>query len=350
MSVTTESALKNALNKGEVLPVYVLFGDDGYLLNRYEDLIIEKTCGRDNDFDLQKFEREVDLQSVYDSVNQFSFTGARRCVVLADYNFETAADSDLERLLALLSDSCETSTLILRFDGIEFDIKHSPKAKKILAACEKGGGAVVELNHRTSAELSKMLQNGAKKRGKTLDRSSADYMIQCCGLDINTLVSELDKVCRFVSGDTVTKDDIDLVCTKTVEASVYEYVRRIIACDTRAAMSILNDLFFMRFEPMLILYSVASAFVDMARVNAASKVHVPLADVAADFPYKNKDFVLKNASYNLKKFNDKKLNLCFAEILAADKLIKSFSADDKLVLEQMTVRLIYVIAHGEAVD
>lgn len=350
MPVITESALKNALNNGEILPVYILFGDDGYLLDRYEDLIIEKTCGRYNDFDLQKFERDVDLQAVYDSVNQFSFTGARRCAVLTDYNFETAADKDFERLISLISDNYDTSTLIIRFDGIEFDTKRSAKAKRMLAACEKSGGTAVSLNHRTSAELSKMLQNGAKKRGKSLEKGTADYMIQNCGLDINTLVSELDKVCRFISGDVVSKDDIDRVCTKTVEASVYEYVKRIIACDTRSAMKILNDLFYMRFEPMLILYSVASAFVDMARVNAALKIHIPITEVAADFPYKNKDFVLRNASYNLKKFNDRKLNLCFSEILTADKLIKSFSADDKLVLEQMTIKLIYVIAHGETVD
>lgn len=349
MPVITESVLKNALNKGNIMPVYILFGDDSYLINRYEDMIIEKTCGKNNEFDLQKFERDVDLQSVYDSVNQFSFTGARRCTVLSDYNFEAAGEKDFERLLSLVSESYDTSTLVLQFDGIEFDVKHSAKAKKLLTACEKGGGSAVSLNHRTSAELSKMLQIGAKKRGKLLDKAIADYMIQSCGLDINTLVSELDKVCRFVSGDTISKNDINIACTKTVEASVYEYAKKIIACDTRMAMKILNDLFYMRFEPMLILYSVASVFVDMARVNAALKMHIPLTDVAVDFSYK-KDFVLRNASYNLKRLNDKKLNLCFSEILAADKLLKSFSADDKLILEQMTVKLIYIIAYGETVD
>lgn len=350
MQIITENALKGALNNGNILPVYILFGDDGYLLDRYEDLIIAKTCGKNNDFDLQKFERDVDLQLVYDSVNQFPFAGERRCTVLSDYNFESASDGDFGRLLSLVSDNYDTATLILRFDSIEFDTKRSNKAKKLVSACEEGGGVAVALNHRDADELSRMLQNGAKKRGKILDRSTADYMLENCGLDINLLAGELDKVCRFASGERISKKDIDLACTKTVEASVYEYAKKIIACDTKGAMQILNDLFYMRFESLLILYTVAAAFVDMARVNAASKVHIPLSAVIEDFPYKGREFAVKNANYNLKRFNDKKLNLCFNEILAADRMLKSFSGDDKLILEQMTVRLIYIIAHGDKVD
>lgn len=350
MAVITEYQLKNALLSGRILPNYILYGDDGYLLDRYEALIIDKTCGKGNDFDLQKFERDVDLQAVFDSVNQYPFSADRRCTILSDYNFESASDDDFNRLLSLVSDSYETATLILRFDGVEFDPKHSKKAGKLLESCEKSGGAVVVLNHRTPAELSKMLTNGARKRGKVLEKRTADYILENCGLDINLLAGELDKVCRYVDNDIITKDDIDLVCTKSVEASIYEYVKKIILCDTEACMTDLNNLFFMRVEPILILYSVASAFVDIERVNAANKVHVSLTTLAADFPYRNKEFVLRNANQNLKKLDDKKLNLCLNEILSADRDIKSFSNDNKLVLEQMTIKLIYIIAHGETVD
>ena len=350
MPIVTENALKGMLQRGEIKPVYILFGDDGYLVDRYEDLIISKTCGKNNDFDLQKFERDVDLQLVYDAVNQFPFAGERRCAVLSEYNFEKAPDDDFKRLVALVSDDYTTATLVLRFENTLIDLKHSTRAKTLFAALESSGGIAAQLNHRNAADLAKMLQSGAKKRGKALDRATADYMTQSCGLDINLLASELDKVCRYTDGETITKADIDLACTKTVEANVYDYVKRIIACDTRGAIKLLNDLFYMRVESMLILFTVAAAFVDMARVSAAGKVHTPLSTVAQDFPYKGKDFVLKNASANLKRLSDAKLNACFDEILAADKSIKSFSGNDKFILEQMTVKLIYIIAHGDRVD
>ena len=349
MPVIKENELKSSLNQGEIKPVYIIFGDDGYLIDRYEDIIISKTCGKNNDFDLQKFERDVDLQLVYDSVNQFPFAGERRCAVLSEYNFEKADEQDFQKLLSLVSDTYTTATLVLRFENIAFDSKRSGRAGKLLEACESGGGVAVQLNHRDAAELSKMLQNGAKKKGKLLDKPTADYMVENCGLDINLLAGELDKVCRYVDSDSISKADIDFACTKTVEASVYDYVKRVIACDTRGAIKILNDLFYMRVESMLILYTVSAAFVDMARVGAAGKVHIPNSTVAADFAYK-RDFVLKNASANLRKFTDAKLNACFDEILFADKSLKSFSGNDKFILEQMTVKLIYIIAHGDRID
>ena len=350
MPTMNEKQLKTAISNGDIKPIYLLYGDDSYLVSHYEAMLCEKICGKDNDFDLQKFERDVDLQSVYDAVNQFPMLGGRKCVVLSDYPFDTASDGDFERLCALVSDSYEFSTLVLRFDAVTVDTKHSARAAKLVNLSEKAGGVVVELKHREASDVARMLVAGAKKRGVELNIDVARYMIENCGADINTLSRELDKLCLYVANGAVTVDDVDKVCVKTVDASVYEYVRKMIFCDMLGALNILNDLLYMRFEPILIIYSAASAFVDMVRVSSASKVQTPVEQLKEDFGYSNKSFVLDKARQNLKRFNDKKLSLCMNEILSADKQIKSFSIDEKTVLEQMTVRIVYIISNGEPVD
>ena len=350
MGIIYESNLKSLISSGKILPVYVFFGDDGYLINHYEKVIVDKTCGKNNDFDFQKFEKDIDLQAVFDSLNQFPMLGDRKCVVLSDYDFEAASAEDFERITSLLSDKYEFSTLVYKLEDIEFDYKHSSQAKKIIDTAEKGGGCVVELKHRDTIELSKMLISAAKKRNCILEMPTAKYMVETCGSDINTLSSEIDKLCLFVEGGKITESDIDNVCIKSVEASVYEYVKQIMSCNSSAAFNTLSDLLYMRFEPMLILYTTASAFVDIARVDAAKKSNKTNADIISDFPYKNKGFVIDRAMVNLKRFNDKKLSLCMNEIIKADKLLKSFSGDEKNILEQMTVKLIYIIANGDKVD
>ena len=345
-----ENALKSSLLRGEILPVYVLHGDDSYLVNHYEKVIIEKTCGKNRDFDLQKFERDVDLQAVFDAVNQFSMLGGRKCVILSDYDFESASKSDFERLLMLLSEKYEASTFVLKYDAIQFDSAHSARAKKIISAAESAGGCSVTLNHRGDSDLAKMLINGAKRRGKQMDTSVARFMIENCGSDINTLLRELEKVCLFTEESSITKEQVDLVCVKSIDASVYEYAKMIINCNTLKAMNILNDLFYMRVEPIIILYTAASAFIDIARLSAANKAGKTNADVAEDFSYGKKTFVIERASKNARKFNNRTLLLCLNEILSADRLLKSYSQDDKYILEEMTVKLIHIIANGESID
>lgn len=183
-----------------------------------------------------------------------------------------------------------------------------------------------------------------------MDSSVARFMIENCGSDINTLMRELEKVCCFADDSVITREQVDLVCVKSIDASVYEYAKMIINRNTLESINILNDLFYMRVEPIVILYTAASAFIDIARVSAANKARKTNADVAKDFAYGKKTFVIERASKNARRFNSRTLLLCLNEILNADRLIKSYSQNEKCILEEMTVKLIHIIANGDSID
>ena len=87
---------------------------------------------------------------------------------------------------------------------------------------EKNGGVTVQLDHRSASELVKMLTDGAKKRGCVMSPSAARLLIETSGEDINTLASELEKLCFYAPGSEITEKHIENVAVKTVEASVYE--------------------------------------------------------------------------------------------------------------------------------
>ena len=113
----------------------------------------------------------------------------------------------------------------------------------------------------------------------------------------------------------------------------------------------LDDMFFMRVEPMVILSITASNYVDIHRAYAANLKGVYKDSVAADFKYpNNKLFLIDNANRTLKKFNSTKLRLSLEAIADADKSLKSFGADSQIVLEQLTVKLAYILSKGESVD
>ncbi len=328
----------------------MIFGDDSFLKSHYTAQMIKKTDIGDPFFNLQKFEDDVDLQGVYDAVNQFPMMADKKLVVLTDYPYDTAGKNDFEKLCGLVGDVPSSCVLILKFDGVEFDAK-STNGRKLISATEKGGGRVVELGSRNRAQLKKMLCDGAKKRGCALSDRTADYILDVVGDDINTLRNELDKLCFFKDGSEIDKDTVDLVCTKSVEASIFDYSTKIIAGDIEGAMRLLDDMFYMHFEAMGILYNAAGAFVDMYRMFTALKVGKKQDEVANDFAYPaNRRFLLKKAESNLRKMDAKKFDLCFNALLEADKQLKSFGADERSVLERLTVRLVYIMVKGESVD
>lgn len=350
MAIQYEDYLKKQLASNTALPAYILFGDDGFLKKNYMGKISKLTADSDDIFDYAKFSADCDLQEVYDALAQLPVSADKKLVILCDYDFEHCSKSDSDKLNSLLSDTYDTSVFVLLLDSFEFDAKKSAKFKKLVSSVEKGNGAAVQLNHRRQPELVKLLCDGALKRGCKFEAIAARYLVETAGDDINTLQNELEKLCGFVNGGTITKEIVDEVCIKTPEASVYNLSKQIMAANTEGALKTLDDLFFMRIEPMIILYTVSSSYVDIFRVYACRTKGKSYSEAAKLYGYKGREFVLERAAQNLVKFDFNKLNLSFDALIKADKALKSFSADPKTVLEQLTVRLIYIISKGEAVD
>ncbi len=351
MAIVSEDILKKDISSKRFASVYLLFGDDSYLKKYYKDTLSQKATGGDPFFNLQKFDDNSALQDVFDAVNQFPVMAEQKSVVFSDFDFNHRSKSDFDNFIELINNANDTCVLIICFDTVEFDAKRGTKEKKILAAVDKVGGVCAEINHRTITSLVKMLSDGAKKRGCVFGEIAARYLIETSGSDLNTLKNELDKLCCYVGEGEITKDIIDKVSVKTVDASVYDYVKQIFAGNISAALTQLNDMFFMHIEPISILYNISSSYIDIYRIFVANKNGISKTDVAKDFSYpKNKLFLLDRASQNLRKFDAKKLRFSLNCICETDKLLKSFNADAQSALEQLTVKLVYIITKGEPID
>ncbi|MDO4609031.1 MAG: DNA polymerase III subunit delta, partial [Clostridia bacterium] len=352
MPIIYETDLKKDISSKNFAHVYLIYGDDSFLKNHYKDTLAKKASYSDTFFNLQKFEGDIYLQDVFDAVIMFPMMAERKSVVLSDFDFEHSGKSDFDRLIQLISSGSDSCTLIICFDTVEFDAKRGAKEKKLIDAVNKAGGSCAEINHRSITSLVKMLSDGAKKRGCKFDEIAVRHLIEVVGNDLSTLKNELEKLCAYV-GDNgiIDKSVVDLVSIKSVDASVYEYVKELLACRVSNALSMLDDMFFMRIEPMAILSVTASSLVDIYRAYTANISGVKKSDIASDFKYpKNKLFLIDRATQSLRRFDSKKIRLALKTIADTDKSLKSFGADPRTILEQLTVKLIYIIEKGETVD
>ncbi len=350
MAVVNEEILKKEIAKDGV-NVYVLFGEDAYLKNMYMEKISTACAEKDDIFNYQKFQLDCDLQEVYDAVLQFPMMSDKKCVILTDYDFEHCSKTDLNKLCTIISETPDTCVFILWFDGLEFDYKKNNKFKEIENAVSKAGGIVAKLDHRKEAELVKMLTDGAMKRGCKLDSASARYLIEIAGQDINILKNELDKLCFYVKSGEITKQTVEKVVTKTVETNVFALSRNIIGCNMKAALTILDELFFLRVEPIIILSTVSSFYVDMYRAFLGKQKGLSALEICQKFGYpSNRKFVIENAITDAKKFDFNRFALSFDALREADRVLKSFSQDDRTVLEKLIISLGYIAVKGESID
>lgn len=349
MAIVNEAVLKQKL-KTIGGNVYILFGNDGYLKHTYAKKIGSACAEEDDIFNYQKFSGDCDLQDVYDAVLQFPMMSDKKFVLLTDYDFESAAKSDFEKLCTILAETPDSCVFVLLFDALQITAKKNTKLNKLVATAEKNNGIAACLDHRTLPELVKMLVNGAAKRGCRFDNAAAKYLVETAGEDINTLKNELEKLCAYVNKGEITKQTVDLVCAKTVEASVYNLSKQIVECNVQGALKLLDELFFLKVEPIIILSTISGFYVDMYRAFLGKDRGLQPDTIASDFGYFGREFVIRNAIADAKRFDANKFNLSFEVLRAADKALKSFSSNPRIILEQLIVKLSYIVVKGEGLD
>lgn len=345
-----EKTLKTALDSSAISPIYVIIGNDDYLKKQAVNRIIKATVGEDDGLNLIKFEYDCNLQNVYDELNGFPVMADRKCIILSDFDIEGASKSEFERLLELARDRYETSVFVILFDLVKIDQKKSERAKMLISAVESADGVLVILDHRTRDELARQLSISAKKQGALLSVSNAGYLIDTCSTETDTLINELSKLVAFANGEEITRQMIDQIAVKSIEASIYNLSAKIINGDSAGALSLLDDIYYMKLKPEIIIHSISSAFVDMYRMAAAREVNLTPNEIAPEFKLKGKEFVLTRAVQNLRKYDYKKLDLSFTALLNAEGKIRSYSSDDRMIMEQLIVQLIYIMKTGETLD
>ncbi len=346
----TDKTLKSSLDSGALLPVYIVGGEDIFLKKQALDRIIKSAVNEGDDMNLVRYSYGADLQDIYDELGAFPIMSDKKCVILSDFDIDSAPKTEFDKLCELAGEHYDTVVFILYFGNYELDFKKSSRLKKLITSVEAAGGALVRLDHKSPDELARLLSSSAKKKGLELSVKNAHYLIEACSSDISVLSRELSKLCAFKKTGEITRETIDSVAVKSVEASVYDLSKKVINGDTASAMTLLDDLFFMNIEPIIIFYNISSAFVDMYRAHSAKKVGKNPESLAADFNMGNRGFLLKNAAGNLRRYDEKKLELSFDAIISAEKELKSYSQDNRLVLEKLIVKLIYIMKTGEAVD
>ena len=87
----------------------------------------------------------------------------------------------------------------------------------------------------------------------------------------------------------------------------------------------------------------------MFRAAAARDKGLRPAEIYAAFKVpKNKEFLMNRAADNLRRYDYKKLDLSLSALLEAERRIKSYSSDSRIIFEELIVKLIYIMKTGEA--
>ena len=356
MPLLNERELKKHISEGDFKPIYLIYGEEKYLVKLYTDMLTEKLVGKaPSEFSLHTFSfMNFDLQKLQAAVLMVPFMGGRKCVRIEDVNPDelNAADwRDLEKIIGNIPD---TSSVIFTFPSQNLNSSKDTYFKKLAALADKQG-ICAELKKRTELSLQKDLVRWAEKLGSKLSTANAGKLIEYTTNDIVALQNELRKLAAYADGGEITLEMIDSMVAKNLQAKIFELSDSVIDGRADKAYQQLAILFSQKenkTELTSIVSMIGSAYIDAYRVKIANENGIPTGQLIKDFAYpKNREFLLKRAAQRASRMSLSALRECISEITETDTKLKSSSADKYTAVEKLIARLLLIAARdrGKAV-
>ena len=252
--------------------VYLLFGDEPFLVNSYKKRLREAIAG-DDTMNYNYFEgKGPDVKEIISLADTMPFFAERRLVLVDGSGFFKS--SAPEELVNYIPEIPESTCMV--FVESEVD-KRNKLYKKV-----KDNGYAAELKKQDADQLMRWAAGILSKDGKKITRQVMEYFMERTGDDMENIRMELEKlICYTMGREVITKEDVEAVGTVHVTNRIFEMVTAIVAGNTRKAMDLYEDLLALKEPPMRIMFLIAKQFNQLLQVKELAGKGAQKSEIAS---------------------------------------------------------------------
>ena len=299
-------------------PVYLLYGDETYLVNQYRDKLLSAVTDRED---------KINPMEIIGFCETMPFFADRR-VVLAEGTglFKKSCEEFAERIKEL------PDTSLILFVESEVD-----KRNKLYKTVDKLGEALCfeTPNEKTLAVWVKGMFKG---EGKRITDDAIRSLIEHTGSDMNSIKNEIDKLISYtVDREDVTVSDVEALCVGNSEGHIFEMIDAISRKQQDRALHLYHELLENREPAMRILFLIARQYDLLLKTKMCLAENKNYADTAS---------VLGIPSWSVKKYAEQCRNYSEQELKKimeacqdTDYKLKTSQASDVVAVEVLLISL-----------
>ena len=111
-----------------------------------------------------------------------------------------------------------------------------------------------------------------------IDDATAKYLVECCGTSMQDLINELRKLIEYKGENSnITKQDIDLLCTKQIQAVIFDLTDNLGKKEISKALEVYNGLISNKEPIQKILITLYNHFKKLYIIKIAEKYNEDVA-------------------------------------------------------------------------
>lgn len=350
----TPAAFLGRVKRGEVPPLCLFLGQEGYNRKRCREALIAASAVAAETFDLA----ESSLAGVIDDARAMSLFASERLMLVVnaeaalpktsrsaasspDEDDEGTGAADTSKDAGVLDAYVKSPTpgVTMIFEASRWDFEGDDKAKNERA--RKFYGAipdVVEFRRFSADEARGELDRIARARKVQLDPAASEALVEALGADMGRIAVELEKLALY--GKPVTADELPLLVPDARQSTIFGLVNALGRRDRARALEALGALVREGEYLPLALTFLATQFrtalvVKEASLRSAQQVQGYFQKSGRQMWGSQAEQVWATAA----KFSTPQLERGLKLIFEADRDLRSARPDDRTVMENFVVRL-----------
>jgi len=290
--------------------IYLFHGVDSYTSTKKMQNWKVKFMEKYGDINIHEIQGGEITQSVFkEAVDTMPFLGEKKFIIIK--NIFKEAKTDVLKQIAKQIEAIEDYCVIIFLETKSAD-KRTTLYKEI-----KKHGYINEFVEKSPYEIA----NWIKEKKINITPQVVTYLAEAVGANLWQLEQEIEKLILYCGDKQITKDDIDKIVNKNIDASIFNLLGAIGLKQGKEAIDSLNRLTKTGSELIPTLFAIASTIKTLIQIKQSQEKRLS-ADQIAKKTGKN-PFYIRKLLAQTRNFTSEQLRQMHNQILQIDIGMKS---------------------------
>lgn len=177
----------NTIRKGQLSPIYFLFGEEAYFIDKISDFIADTVLTEEEKGFNQMvlYGRDVSIDDIVGNAKRYPMMAERQVVIVKEAQHLSRT---IEQLCSYAENPQQTTVLVMCYKYKKLD-----KRKKLYKVIQKNG-VIFESKKLYENQVSEWLRKNLLSNGYTISHKAALLLVEYLGTDLGKISKELDKL------------------------------------------------------------------------------------------------------------------------------------------------------------
>lgn len=232
-ATATFSDIKKSILRGELAPVYILHGEEGYYIDELVKIFESLVPDDARDFNLYTlYAPETEPELIVTTCRRFPMMADRQVIIVKEA--QNVRAEQINKLHSYVASPNPSTVLVVCFRGGE------AKGKDLLAQAKKNG-VIFESKKLNDRNIDSTVSGIIKELGMNVEEKGLNMLRDYLGLDVAKIYNELNKLAMILGkGAMVTPESIEQNIGISKDYNNFELVDAVAARNAAKVFTIIN--------------------------------------------------------------------------------------------------------------